>query len=348
MGTLTRMRRRGVTVILGALITALLAAGVMVAPMPYVVLKPGPTVDTLGTENGTEVIQVTKGETSTSAGQLRLTTVNVQSQVELVWAIRGWLSDSDAVVPRELIYPPDRSEAQVQEQNAQEWKASQTSAETVALRELGYPVRVYVRKVTTGGAAEGVLQADDFITAVDGTPITDPGQITETIRAKPAGTTLTVTYERAGKAGTAQITSKADVKDGTPRIGIEIDTKQPHPFEIEIDLDKIGGPSAGLMFALGIIDKMRSEDLTGGKIIAGTGTIDDAGNVGPIGGIPQKLVGAQKAGAQLFLVPKDNCAEALRNARSGLLMAEVATVDDALTALKTFTAGGTPKPCTAS
>jgi PDZ domain-containing protein len=342
------MRRRGVTVILGALITALLAAGVMVAPMPYVVLKPGPTVDTLGSQNGTEVIQVTKGETSKSSGQLRLTTVNVQSQVELVWAVRGWLSDSDAVVPRELIYPPDQSEQQVQEQNAQEWRQSQTSAETVALRELGYPVLTYVRKITTGGAAEGSLQADDVIVAIDGTPIAAPSQVTELVQAKPAGSELTVAYQRAGQAGTARITSRPDQKDGSARIGVEIATKQPHPFEIEIDLDKIGGPSAGLMFSLGIIDKLRPEDLTGGKIVAGTGTIDDNGKVGAIGGIPQKLVGAQKAGAALFLVPKDNCAEALRNARPGLPMAEVATVDDALTALKTFTSGGTPKPCTAS
>jgi len=109
-----------------------------------------------------------------------------------------------------------------------------------------------------------------------------------------------------------------------------------------------GGPSAGLMFTLGIMDKLEPEDLTAGKIIAGTGTIDDDGNVGPIGGIPQKLVGAKSAGAQIFLVPKDNCAEALKNAVPGLPMAEVATVDDALTALKTFTSGGTPKPCSAS
>ncbi|WP_433827185.1 YlbL family protein [Actinoplanes sp. CA-015351] len=342
------MRRRGVTVILGALITALLAAGVMVAPLPYVVLKPGPTVNTLGSDNGTEVIQVKKGETSTSKGQLRLTTVNVQSKVELVWAIQGWLSGEDAVVPRELIYPPDQSEKQVQEQNAQEWKQSQTSAETVALRELGYPVLTSVRKVTTGGAAEGKLAAGDVITSVGGTTIEDPSQVTELVRAKPAGTALAVGYQRDGKAGTAQITTKTADGDDTPRLGIEIETTQPNPFDIEIDLDKIGGPSAGLMFSLGIIDKLKPEDLTGGKVIAGTGTIDDNGNVGPIGGIPQKLVGAKDAGAELFLVPKDNCAEALRNAVTGLPMAEVATVDDALTALATFTSGGTPKPCTAS
>jgi len=120
------------------------------------------------------------------------------------------------------------------------------------------------------------------------------------------------------------------------------------PFKVNIPIENIGGPSAGLMLTLGIIDKVQPEDLTGGKIIAGTGTIDDDGDVGPIGGIPQKLVGAKDAGAQLFLVPKDNCAEALKNSVPGLPMAEVATVDDALTALKTFTRGGTPKPCSAA
>ncbi|KUL29045.1 YlbL family protein [Actinoplanes awajinensis] len=342
------MRRRGVTVILGALVTALLAAGVMIAPLPYVALKPGPTVNTLGSAQGTEVIKVTGAKTSESAGQLRLTTVNVQSKVELVQAIQGWLSGDDAVVPRELIYPPDRSEAQVQEQNAQEWKQSQTSAETVALRELGYPVQTYVRKVTAGGAAVGVLEENDVITSVNGTAVTGPTQLTQLVRAKPVGTALSVGYTRAGKKTTAKVTTKAGEGSSTPRLGIEIDTKQPHPFTIKIDLDKIGGPSAGLMFSLGIIDKLRDEDLTGGKVIAGTGTIDDDGNVGPIGGIPQKLVGAKEAGAKLFLVPKDNCAEALRNAVAGLPMAKVATVDDALTALKTFTAGGSPTPCSAS
>ena len=205
-----------------------------------------------------------------------------------------------------------------------------------------------MRKVPADSAAAGLLRAGDMITAVDGTKITDPGKLTQLIRAKPAGTTFTVAFTRSGKAGTARITTKASGTDKTPRLGIEIDRKQSSPFTVKIDLNKIGGPSAGLMFTLGIMDKLRPEDMTDGKIIAGTGTIDDSGEVGPIGGIPQKLVGAKSAGAQLFLVPKDNCAEAVRNAVPGLPMAEVATVDDALTALKTFTAGGTPKPCSAS
>jgi PDZ domain-containing protein len=342
------MRRRGVTVILGALLTALLAVGVMAAPLPYVVLKPGPTVNTLGSSDGTEVIQVTNAKTTQSAGQLRLTTVNVQSQVELVWAISSWFSKKDAVVPRALIYPPGQSEKQVEQQNAQEWTQSQDSAVTVALTKLGYPVQTYVKGVTAGGAAVGRLLPGDVITSVDDARVTSPATLTDAVRAKPAGTTFTIGFTRGGQAMTAKITTKVSGGDKTPRLGIEIDPKQNAPFQVKIDLDKIGGPSAGLMFTLGIMDKLEPEDLTGGKVIAGTGTIDDDGNVGPIGGIPQKLVGAKRAGAQIFLVPKDNCAEALKNAVPGLPMAEVATVDDALTAIKTFTSGGTPRPCSAS
>ncbi|HET6530785.1 MAG TPA: PDZ domain-containing protein [Actinoplanes sp.] len=341
------MRRRGVTVILGALITALLAIGVMAAPMPYVVLKPGPTVNTLGSDNGKEVIQVTKAETSTSKGQLRLTTVGVQNDVELVWAIRGWISNEQAVVPRDVIYPPNQTEKEVEQQNEQEFAVSQTSAETVALRELGYPIQTVVAEVTADQPATGKLRKGDVITSVDGAPVTSSAKLQELVQGKPAGAALTVGYRRDGKADTAQITTAAG-DNGTPRIGVQITQEQPHPFDVKIDLSEIGGPSAGLMFTLGIIDKLKPEDLTGGKIIAGTGTIDDEGNVGPIGGIPQKLMGAKAAGAQLFLVPKNNCAEALRNAVPDLPMAEVATVDDALMALQTFTNGGTPKPCSNS
>lgn len=341
------MRRRGVTVILGALITALLAVGVMAAPLPYVILQPGPTVNTLGSDKGKEVIVVKDAKTSASKGQLRLTTVGVKPNVELVQAIRGWFSDEQAVVPRELIYPPNRSEQQVEQQNDEDFKVSQDSAVTVALRELGYPLKVVVTKVAKGGPSSGALQPDDVITAVDGAPVEASQRLTELIRAKPAGTTLSVSYTRGGEPGTARITTRAD-QGGQPRIGVEIKADQKAPFSVEIIVSDIGGPSAGLMFSLGIIDKVRPADLTAGKIIAGTGTIDDEGRVGPIGGIPQKLVGAKAAGAHIFLVPAGNCAEALRNAVPGLPMARVATVDDALTALQTLGGGGTPAPCTAS
>ncbi|MEN3614352.1 YlbL family protein [Plantactinospora sp. ZYX-F-223] len=338
------MRRRGVTVLLGAVITALLSVGVLAAPIPYVVLGPGPTVDTLGRQDDKEVIQVSGRETSTSAGQLRLTTVGVQPDVKLLSAIAGWFSSDEAVVPYELIYPPGQTQQQVEERNAEDFAASQTSAETAALRELGYPVQVVVKAVTAGAPSEGILKVGDVITSVDDKPVVVASSLTDLIRARPAGSALKIGYTRDGKQATATIVSAA-TDNNPPRIGVEIEQRQPHPFELKIDLGDIGGPSAGLMFALGIIDKIRTEDLTGGKIIAGTGTINDLGEVGPIGGIPQKLVGAKKAGAKYFLVPAGNCEEAVRNAQSGLPMARVGTLDEALSALETISAGGEPPKC---
>ncbi|MFI6161007.1 PDZ domain-containing protein [Micromonospora haikouensis] len=337
------MRRRGVTVLLGALLTALLSFGVLNAPIPYVVLGPGPTVNTLGTVDGKEVIQVTGRATSTSAGQLRLTTVGVQPTVRLRSALAGWFSADEAVVPRELVYPPGETQQEVEQRNEEDFRNSQTSAETAALRELGFPVQVQVKTVTAGGPSEGVLSPGDIVTSVDGTPVTSAGKLTELIRAKPAGTGLTVGYTRAGAAATARITSRES--DGRPRIGVEIDQQQPHPFTLSIDLGDIGGPSAGLMFALGIVDKLEPADLTGGTIIAGTGTIDDEGRVGPIGGIAQKLVGAKDSGAKVFLVPEANCAEAVRNPQPDLPLLRVGSLADALTALETLRAGGQPTRC---
>jgi PDZ domain-containing protein len=338
------MKRRGVTVLLGAVITVLLSLGVLAAPIPYVVLSPGPTVNTLGKDDNKDVIQVSGTETFNSAGQLRLTTVKVRSDVKLLPAIAGWFSDDDAVVPREVIYPPNTTEQQVEQQNAEDFAASQTSAETAALTELGYPVQVTITEVTAGGPSESALKVGDVITTVDGQPVTLAGDLTEAIQTKPSGTALTIGYTRGGTPGTATITSEA-TNGQPPRIGVKIEQKQPHPFNLKIDLADIGGPSAGLMFALGIVDKLGAEDLTGGKVIAGTGTMNDAGGVGPIGGIPQKLVGAKDAGAVAFLVPADNCDEAVDNAVSGLPMFKVSTLDDALTALETLRSGGQPTPC---
>ncbi|MBO4141181.1 PDZ domain-containing protein [Micromonospora tulbaghiae] len=337
------MRRRGVTVLLGALLTALLSVGVLSVPLPYVVLGPGPTVNTLGSEDGKEVIQVTGRATSTSVGQLRLTTVGVQPTVRLRSALAGWFSSDEAVVPRELVYPPGESQEEVEKRNAEDFQNSQTSAETAALRELGYPIKVLVKAVTPGGPSVDALRPDDVVTSVDGAPVTSAAKLTELIRAKPAGTALKIGYTRGGTPGTATVTSRE--QDGRPRIGVEIDQQQSHPFTLKIDLGDIGGPSAGLMFSLGIIDKLEPADLTGGKIIAGTGTIDDEGRVGPIGGIAQKLVGAKDAGAKAFLVPADNCAEAVRNPQPGLPLLKVATLGEALKALETLRAGGQPTRC---
>jgi len=314
------------------------------APVPYVELGPGPTENTLGSHDGKPIITIDGRAETASAGQLRLTTVNVRDNLTLLDAVRGWFSGNSAVVPRELVYPPDKTEKQVDEENANSFKESQTSAETVALRKLGYPVQVTVTEVSKGLPAEAVLKPGDVITTVDGAAVTSSQKLRDLIRAKPAGTSLQVGYTRDGVAAVAAIATVAG-EDGSPRLGVVIEHRQPAPFDVKFDLDRIGGPSAGLMFTLGVIDKVDPVDLTGGVRIAGTGTIDDEGNVGPIGGIPQKLRGAKRDGATVFLAPAANCDEAKANAVKGLPMVRVATIDDALAALQALREKRTPPLC---
>jgi PDZ domain-containing protein len=341
------MMRRGWTVLVGAVVLLALSVGLSYLPVPYVVLGPGPTIDTLGKSDGKEIIAIKGRPTSTSKGHLNLTTVSVRDQIDLASALRFWLDGETAVVPRELVYPPEQTERQVEQQNEQAFKASQTSAETAALRTLGFPVQVTVRELSKGSPSTGKLAKGDIITKVDGKPVTSHARLIELITAHKVGDEVTIEYVRAGKPGTVKIVT-AGAGDGDQRrpvIGVSVEPKQPHPFDVSFDLDRIGGPSAGLMFALAIIDKLDPADLTGGVFIAGTGEIDDDGNVGPIGGIPQKMVAAKKAGAKVFLTPADNCAEAVKTAPDGLKLARVETLDGALAALKIVRDKGTPPTC---
>jgi PDZ domain-containing protein len=341
------MMRRGWTVLTGAVLLLALAFGLTTMPVPYVALGPGPTVNTLGSSDGKPIIQITGHDSSTSKGHLNLTTVSVGDGLDLGTAVRLWIDDSVAVVPREFVYPPDRSAKQTDAQNAADFRQSQTSAETVALRELGYPVLVRVTELASGSASEGRLAAGDVLTAVDGQKVTSRQRLLELVRAKGAGETLTIGYRRDGKDGATEIVAgKATDDPRRAALGVSVSQEQPHPFSISIALDKIGGPSAGLMFALGIIDKIEPEDLTGGMFVAGTGTIDDEGTVGPIGGIQQKLVAARRAGATVFLTPAGNCAEAAAAIPAGLRLVKVERLEQALTALEQLrTEKGSPAGC---
>lgn len=151
--------------------------------------------------------------------------------------------------------------------------------------------------------------------------------------------------EKAGKQpeGTEKIiiTTKKAPKENRAIVGIQAGTDHTFPFEIDIKLADVGGPSAGLMFSLGIVDKLTPGQLTGGKFIAGTGTIDDQGKVGPIGGINMKLVGARNAGARYFLTPGDNCKAAASDTPGGLTLVKVKTIDDAKKSLEKIRVGDT-------
>lgn len=338
------MNRRGWTVLLGALLAALLIFMIGRAPVKYVVLGPGPTFDTLGSYDKQRVIQITGTPTTDSQGQLRMVTVNVTDEIDLLQAVKAWFNPEQKVLPRELIYPEDETNQQVEQENKEAFTQSQSSAETVALRELGYPVKVTVKDVAADGASQGKLQSGDVIVSVDGQNVTSLQKLQELVRAKPAGTTLTVVRQRGDQSEPVPITTKKG-DDGSGRIGVTAENKQPHPFEITYHLENVGGPSAGLMFTLGTIDSIDKQDLTGGKVIAGTGTIDDEGNVGVIGGIAQKLIGAKDDGAKYFLTPAGNCDEAKANAVDGLTLVKVDTVDTALDALTKIRAGQPTPSC---
>ena len=338
------MNRRATTLTAGiALLVALVVLG-WNAPVKYITIEPGPTFDTLGQAKGKALIKVNGVTESSSKGQLRMVTIGELQGLSTFDVLKAWLNPRDATVPREVLIPEGQTQQQSDKQSADDFANSQAAAVTVALRHEGYPVSVTVTDVTAGKPADGHLQAGDVITAVNGAKIISSQDLITAIQSKAAGTPLTFDYTRNGKAGQTEI--KAISSDGAPpQIGIAVDQKQPSPIKVKFDLDSVGGPSAGLMFTLGIIDKIEPTDLTGGKIIAGTGTMDDDGNVGPIGGIPQKLRGAYDAGARIFLTPADNCSEALGHPVKGLELVKVDTIDDALKALQQIRDGQQPTLC---
>ena len=337
---------------------ALLCAGVFIT-VPYSEMSPGPTVNTLGAAGGEPVLQISGRKIFPTTGHLNMTTVRVTGadyKMNLVEAVYGWLAHDNVVVPHDTLYPGGKTEEQSTQENAEEFTQSQESAKVAALQQLKIPVktRVVVSAVLKDTPAENRLHAGDVIRAVDGTAVKEPADVAKLVVKHKPGQNVVFTIvpakdaaaaEKAGKepSGTEKVTIttvKAD-KDNRAIVGIQAGTDHTFPFGIDINLADVGGPSAGLMFALGIVDKLTPGNLTGGKFVAGTGTIDDKGKVGPIGGIEMKLVGARNAGAEYFLTPSENCAAAASDIPKGLTLVKVNTIDDAAKSLEKIRSGDT-------
>jgi Lon-like protease len=338
--------RRIAVLVVGAVL--LLAFGLVGAavPVPYVAQVPGPTFNTLGSIDGTRIITVKGRVRNRVDGHLNLVTVGVsRGRISLVQAVRGWFDPQVAVVPEEAVYPSGQTQQQTQQQNRQDFLTSEQAAEAAALGKLGYPDKVVVQDFSAGSPSKGKLQESDAIVAVNGRPTPDTDTLDKVLTAIPGGTTVTVTYTRLGRTGTTAITTKKATDRAGSLLGILVSNQPSAPFDVDIHVADVGGPSAGLMLTLGILDLVGKQDLTHGRVVAGTGTIDPDGKVGPIGGIPLKMVAADRLGADLFLVPAENCAEAKAAPDHGFPLAKVATLDDALKALSDFEAGRTPAPC---
>ena len=306
----------------GLLALGLIAVLVVIAagkPVDYVTFRPGPTMNVLGEFDDKPIVSVSGRKTYRDDGALQMVTVysgTPDEATNLFNVIHGWVDPDTAVFPRS-IYDKDETDESNREQSAAEMSSSQDNATAAALDalDIDYETEVAVNAVAKDGASAGKLKKGDVLLAVNGKSAPGPTRLVELIRAVKPGTPTVLTVRRGGSERKVTVTTTPAPDDAkASRIGIEIRARFDFPFEVDIQLpSSIGGPSAGMMFALAIYDVLTPGSLTGGEEIAGSGEISPAGIVGPIGGIGQKLPAAQRDGAKIFLVAEENCAEALRS-----------------------------------
>ena len=344
------MSRRSLTLLIASVGAAAAIAVSVLVPVPYVILGPGPTLNTLGKDSSGQALITISGHRSyPTSGHLNMVTVSYEggpgTNLNIFTALTAWLNPHEAVVPESELFAPGQTQQQSQQQDTQQMTGSQQTATAAALTELHIPygTEVVVVQSEAGYPAHGVLEAGDVITAVDGQPVTGASRLTALIAAHPAGRTLTVTIDRHGQ--TEQVAVGTRESGGHPVMGVEIMEQYKFPFTVTFSVGDIGGPSAGMMFALGIIDKLTPMNLTGGKFIAGTGEIEASGKVDPIGGIQQKMVGARDAGATVFLTPATNCPDTKGAVPAGLRLVKVSTLSQAVTYLEDLKSGQAVPSC---
>jgi len=344
------MSNRFVTLIIAGVCVFAALVVASVVSVPYVALTPGPTLNTLGPtlsaagqpEHG-NLIEITGRRTYPTTGHLNMVTVSYTggpgTDFNIFSAIRAWLTPDDAVVPQSEIYSPGQSQQQVVKQDTQQMLGSQQDATAAALCYLNIKFTAVnsVEATVKGLPAYGVLRAGDDVTAVDGKPAAC-NNVVGMVQDRKPGARVTLTIDRKGVTKTVTLATKDE--QGVPTLGVDlVPTSYRFPFSIKINLNGIGGPSAGLMFALAIIDKLTPDNLTGGRFIAGTGEIEPNGTIQPIGGIQQKMAGARQAGATIFLTPASNCSNTTGAVPPGLRLVKVSSLAQAVTDLRAIRQG---------
>jgi len=361
---LRRLRSTRLMIGIGAL---LLAVGLVVAGATVRVNKvieaPGPTWNVLaavpGGDSDQSVITVTGAQTYPAEGALRMTTVSVSGcpgyPVTLFDVVGAWLSPNKTILERDQVCPPSLSQQDVEETNQAQMTSSQNTAVVAALMETGMATRMVLTVEGTGpDQTEGLLQKGDVLTSItpaggQATPTTTYTALRELLTTIPAGTAVELGIERDGEPMTVSLTTITPPdanSDGSPDsegslLGVYLSAEADSDIEATFGLSKVGGPSAGSMFALGIVDELTPGDLTGGKDIAGTGTIALDGSIGPIGGIEQKMAGAKTDGSGYFLAPASNCADVVGNVPDGLEVYAVSTLHEAVTTVEAIAADDT-------
>ncbi|GAA1992385.1 YlbL family protein [Microbacterium pumilum] len=348
-----RRMSRGTLAGIWALVIALVVLlALTFIPTPYVIQQPGPVYNTLGTAaaaDGTQVplISVEGADTYPTDGALDLLTVQLAGSRERTpsWfeLATAWFNPSNAVLPIDSVFPEGQTSEERNQESAAMMVDSQNEATAAALTELGYDVdpQIVVHSFTDDAAAKGILEEGDVILEANGAPVTDAESLRGVVNGGE-GAPIQMLIERDGVEQTVSVTPKQVEVDGETLwlIGVTLTTDYDFPFDVTIQLNNVGGPSAGMMFALGIMDVLTPGELNGGESVAGTGTITADGTVGPIGGIRQKLWGALDAGADWFLAPASNCDEVVGHIPGDLRVFSVADLDDSLAVLEAISDGG--------
>jgi PDZ domain-containing protein len=344
--------RRRIT-ILGWILLTVAVFGTLaftLVPAPYVIEQPGPVFNTLGTvANGNKqvpMIEIPGQKTYATSGALDMLTVNIAGSREQPpsWfdVAQAYLDSSKALLPVDAVYPLGTSVEQSNAQASVDMQNSQKDAVAAALTHLGYtlPVSLIVGGLSPKSPSTGVLEQGDTIISVNGQTTGSVLGLRAILAKTGAGVPVSIAIERGGVSRTVTVTPElSGGANPVPIVGIFPAIVYSYPFDVKIQLENVGGPSAGQMFALGIIDKLTPGKLNGGARVAGTGTIDAEGVVGQIGGIRQKLYGARAAGATWFLAPYANCDEVTGHIPSGITVLAVKTLDDSLAALKAIASG---------
>jgi PDZ domain-containing protein len=310
------------------LLVALVAAGTIW--LPYYSIGPGPAREVA------PLIRVSGVQTYPSAGRLVMTSVHIQ-QLTGLGVFLAWLDPHRAVVPRSDLYAPGESDQQEQRRAISQMDESKLDAAYVVLHEVeGYPEDhgrgAVVESTEPGCAADGELFPGDVVTAIDGTPVPTVRAASVIIEAAPSGSTLSFDVTVDGTPQHVDLVRKPCGTKHETLVGVSMIPR--FPFPISIASGDIGGPSAGLMWAVTLYDLLTPGDLTGGRTIAGTGEIGLDGTVYPIGGIGDKIVAAKDAGATVLLLPKDNLVEARASGSGGIRLVPVSTLDQAISWLR--------------
>ena len=361
-GESRRRRRLRRAVVAGSfiLVVALIAA-VFLVPVNAVIEAPGPTWNVLdnGSSSDQDVLKVSGTETYPTEGALRMTTVSVSGcpgyPVTTADLIAAWFSADKRIVDRNEVCPQDQSAEQVEETGKAQMTASQDSAVIAALVETGKAgaMHLTVTEVTEQQTSTEIQAGDvlETITPQGGqtTTLASFSQLRELMTTIPEGTRVTLGVRRGDQKASAALTTIAPQEGTTGSLlGLSLKISVDSPVEATFGLSDVGGPSAGMMFALGVVDEITPGSLTGGKDISGTGTIDMTGQVGPIGGIQQKMAGARESGSTFFLAPASNCNEVTGHEPKGMQVFAVNTLHEAVAATEAIASGNTSGLATCS